>query len=175
MLVHPTSKHHQIGYVTHDLEAAMALCKEMYGIDRFFVLPMVDTPDFFILPTRDGPAGAPKIRVALANAGGLEIELIQPVANVPIFADPLQGEDVPPIVFHHTCNHIAGSLADWEAYRAGLDEAVRPVVFEGGSGNDLRFVYTDERLWIGHYLEHVWMSPAMKDQVRAAIPSFPEA
>ena len=38
-------------------------------------------------------------------------------------------------------------------------------------GNDMRFVYTDERSRVGHYLEHVWMSPPLLQQMKA-IPAY---
>lgn len=159
MLVDPLARFHQIAYVTRDLDAATAMFRECYGIERFFVLPEM-------------PPGGPRLRIALASLRGVEIEVIEPIADAAIYADPLEGVDRP-VLLHHVASRIEGTLAQWDAYRAGLDETVRPVVFEGGVGDDLRYAYTDERARLGHYLEHLWMSPTLAAQMDAAIPRFP--
>ena len=45
----------------------------------------------------------------------------------------------------------------------------------GDHALELRFFFTDERSTLGHYLEHVWMSPAMLAQIDAVIPTYPPA
>ena len=68
---------------------------------------------------------------------------------------------------------IEGSLEDWERHRAAIDVARHPIAFQGALGELLRFFYTDERATLGHYVEHVWMSPELLQQLGAAIPTYP--
>jgi hypothetical protein len=56
---------------------------------------------------------------------------------------------------------------------ASINTAQHPIVYRGSLGEDLRYIYTDERSRIGHYVEHVWMSPRVLEQIAAARPSFP--
>ena len=40
-------------------------------------------------------------------------------------------------------------------------------------GDSLRYIYTDERATLGHYVEHVWMAPDLLAQMRAVVPTYP--
>jgi len=167
MLTHPATRLHQIAYVTNDLERAKSLFAEQYGVGRFFML--CDPPPDNI------PPGIPPLRVALANLGEIELELIQPLGReLPVFADALPQDKSFAIRFHHICFRIAGDLADWNAHRASIDESQHPVVFHGALADDLRFLYTDERSRLGHYVEHIWMSPQVMQQMAKDVPSFPK-
>lgn len=166
MFARPNSQHSQVAYVTNDLVAAMAALKAAY-----------DTPGFFemsnIQPGED-PAGKPVLKIALAVVGGVEIELIEPVGNTaPLFKDFLPDDDGLAIRFHHVATRIEGPLANWDAHVASLDLTRHPVVFEGAIGDMLRYIYTDERATLGHYVEHVWMSSDLLSQLRALTPSYP--
>lgn len=46
-------------------------------------------------------------------------------------------------------------------------------MFEGALGDSLRYIYTDERATLGHYVEHVWMAPDLLAQMRAVVPAYP--
>jgi hypothetical protein len=166
MFARPNSQHSQIAYVTNDLDAAMAVFRDAY-----------DTPAFFemsnIQPGED-PAGREVLKIALAVVGGVEIELIEPVGDTaPLFKDVLPDGDGLAIRFHHVATRIDGALANWDAHIASLDLNKHPVVFEGAMGDMLRYIYTDERATLGHYVEHVWMSPDLLSQMRAVVPSYP--
>jgi len=166
MFARPNSQHSQVAYVTNDLVAAMAALKAAY-----------DTPGFFemsnIQPGED-PAGKPVLKIALAVVGGVEIELIEPVGDTaPLFKDFLPDDDGLAIRFHHVATRIEGPLANWDAHVVSLDLTRHPVVFEGAIGDMLRYIYTDERATLGHYVEHVWMSSDLLSQLRALTPSYP--
>ena len=166
MFARPNSQHSQLAYVTNDLDAAMARIREEY-----------DTPGFFelsnIQPGED-PAGKPVLKIALAKVGGVEIELIEPVGDTaPLFSDFLPDDAALAIRFHHVAIRIDGAIANWDAHVASLDLARHPVAFEGAVGDMLRYIYTDERATVGHYVEHVWMSPELLAQMRAVMPSYP--
>lgn len=163
MFVRANSQHSQLGYVTNDLDQAMAALKKAYGVPSFFEMTNVR-------PGHDA-ANMPVLKIALAVVGGVEIELIEPVgATAPVFSDALPpGKDLA-IVFHHVATRIDGPLANWEAHVASLDFARHPAAFQGEMGDMLRYIYTDERRTLGHYVEHVWMSPELLSQMRGLVP-----
>ncbi|WP_404477290.1 hypothetical protein [Novosphingobium sp. BL-52-GroH] len=168
MFARPNSQHSQVAYVTNDLVAAMALLRSEYGAPGFFELTNIQ-------PGED-PTGKPVLKIALTIVGGVEIELIEPVGDTaPIFRETLPGGEGLAIRFHHVATRIGGPIANWEAHLASLDLARHPVVFEGGVGDMLRYIYTDERHALGHYIEHVWMSPELLGQMADLVPSYPSA
>lgn len=166
MFARPNSQHSQIAYVTNDIEAAAAMFEQRFAAPGFYHFSNVGP---------DGPIGdGPQLKIALARVGGVEIELIEPIGDTaPLFKDALpQGEGLA-VRFHHVAIRIEGSKADWDAHAASIDRAKHVVVFEGSLGDDLRFFYTDERGSLGHYVEHVWMSPELYGQILAATPTYP--
>lgn len=166
MFARPNSQHCQVAYVTNDLDAAMAALKDAYGTPGFFELSNIQ-------PGED-PTGKPVLKIALAVVGGVEVELIEPVGDTAsLFSDFLPEGDDLAIRFHHVATRIDGPLAHWEAHVASLDLARHPVVFEGALGDVLRYIYTDERATLGHYVEHVWMAPDLLAQMRAVVPTYP--
>lgn len=158
MLANSRSCFHQMAYVTADMAGAKRIYAETYGVTAFHELTY-DTPDG-------------KVALALANVGGMEIELIQPLVGARLYADVLVGGDSA-LVFHHAAIRIEGSLADWDAYAASLDPGRHPVVLQGAMADDLRFLYTDERTRLGHYVEHLWFSPELRARQDKLIPRFP--
>ncbi len=171
MFARPDARHHQIAYVTNDLDAAVALFERDYGAPGFFVFSNVGSGAH--------QPGEPELRIALSHVGGNEIELIEPIGDTaPLFKDALvkqAGGDASGLVirFHHTCIRIDGGIDNWHAHAASIDTARHPIVFSGAMGDDLRFFYTDETSRLGHYVEHVWMSPAIMAQMRSLIPHYP--
>ena len=167
MYASPKASHQQVAYVTDDLDAAIAVFEREYGAPGFYRFSNADSG----LPME----GQPILRIALARVGGVEIELIQPIGGpCEIFTDALRGGARPEIRFHHVAIRIEGSLQDWEAHRAEVLKKGRPVAFEGALGDDLRFFYTDERALLGHFIEHVWMSPGLLTQLGAVVPRYPQ-
>jgi Glyoxalase/Bleomycin resistance protein/Dioxygenase superfamily len=163
MFARPNAHHSQVAYVTNDLDEAIALFEREYDAPGFFVFSNVP-------PGVENPVG-PVLKIALANVGGVEIELIEPVGDTaPLFSDPLTGREGLAIVFHHVAIRIDGPLANWDRHVASIDFAKHKIVFEGAMGDDLRYFYTDERSALGHCVEHVWMSPAILEQMAAAVP-----
>lgn len=69
----------QNGYVVRDIEAAMHHWSSQLGIGPWFYLPDL-TPRDFLYRGQPSPA---IISIALANAGELQIELIQPINDAP--------------------------------------------------------------------------------------------
>jgi len=166
MFARLNSQHSQVAYVTNDREAAARLFEDEYGVPGFFHFSNIDNG----LEIGNGP----QLKIALARVGGVEIELIEPIGDTaPLFKDVLPGGPGLAIRFHHVAIRIDGPKENWEAHLASIDFARHPIVFEGELGEDLRFLYTDERAALGHYVEHVWMSPRLFAEMTAAIPAYP--
>lgn len=158
-------RHHQIAYVTNDLDRAFEIYAEHYGVPKFFELPLPPNPD----------GSPPLLRIALANVGGIEVELIQPLPAAALWAEVLPKDGSFAIVFHHICIRIEGDMAAWDRHRAQINEKEHPIVIEGALGDSLRYCYTDERSRLGHYLEHVWYSPEQLAHMKRAVPHYPIA
>jgi len=166
MFARQNAWHSQLAYVTNDIAAAARMFETTYGAPGFFVFGNVETGA--------GSADGPRLRIGLCNVGGVEIELIEPIGDsAPLFAAVLTDAVGLQVHFHHIAIRIDGTMADWQDYAASIDRTVHHVVFEGRLNDDLHFFYTDERARLGHYIEHVWMSPALLGQMRAAVPYFP--
>jgi len=168
MFALPNSGFHQVAYVTNDLAGAMVLFEREYGIPGFYSFSNTDNG---VVP-EDGAA----LRIALAHVGGVEIELIEPIGNTaPLYSAILPQGDALAIRFHHVAVRIEGTIEDWHRHRNALDPVTHPVVVEGGLGEVMRYIYTDERPVLGHYVEHVWMAPELLGQLETIIPRYPAA
>lgn len=162
------ARHSQNAYVTTDLERAKEIWRDGFGVTMFHEFTN-EMPGLECSPQY-------RMKIALANVGGLEIELIEPVAGqAPLHAEQLPTDGGFAMKFHHIAMRIDGSLADFEAHMASLDPAVHPIAWSGKMGAVMRYAYTDERATVGHYVEHVWFDPAFYAQLAAAIPHFPAA
>jgi len=166
MFSRPQARHSQNAYVTNDLDRALAIWRDQYGVPEFYVFEnnapgLVSSPEY-------------RMKIALANVGGLEVELIEPLpGQAPMHAEVLPEDGSFAMCFHHAALRIDGALSDYEDYMASLDPAMHPVIWRGELGDVMRYAYTDERATLGHYLEHVWFDPAMYAQLAAAIPTYP--
>lgn len=142
--------HFQNAYVTHDIDKAMRSLAERYGLKDYVTFE----PDM-VLKTPDGDKPS-RVRAAFAWAGGLQIELIQPVSG---FQDhylpylPANKADFIPR-FHH----MAVRRDDIGEMRAEIARLGLPLALEGEVPG-LIFVYLDARSSLGHYLEYIWASP----------------
>jgi hypothetical protein len=150
-------RHYQNAYVTRDLDGAMQLLGQQYGLSNFIVFE----PDM-ILKTPGGERPA-KVKAALAWSGGLQIELIEPVSG---FVDPYLAY-LPPATASAAArlHHIALRRDDLDEMREEISRLGLPLAFEG-SVPGLIFVYLDGRETLGHYVEYVWAEPAMWEMMR---------
>lgn len=139
--------HYQNGYITRDIEKAIAQFARRSGVEdikSFEVTVPVSTPR---------GKGEATNKLAFIWINNLQYELIQPVSGlVDVYTDHLPEDDS--IVFHHACMRID----DWSTFRKRVDAKGYPVVLEGGS-EALKYVYLDARDYVGHYLEYVWATP----------------
>ncbi len=166
MFPRPNARHSQIAYVTNDLDRALAVWRDEFDVPAFQVFTndmegLVSSHPF-------------QLRIALANVGGTEIELIEPLnGTAPLHAEPLPADGSFAMCFHHVAMRITGKLADYDAHMASLDAEQHPVVWSGAFAEVMRYAYTDERRTLGHYVEHVWFDADFYTQLSAAIPVYP--
>lgn len=147
--------HMQNAYVTHSLEKAMEIVGNQFGIekfDRFDPDMVVRTPD------GDKPMS---VRVASYWAGGLNIEIIEPVSGYIDHYRTMMPSDKTDAVprFHH----ISLRRDDEAEMRKEIAELGLPMVFEGPISikspiPSLIFIYFDARHILGHYVEFTWKS-----------------
>jgi len=138
--------YYQNGYVTHDLDRAMALTGQSLGLGpfSFFDVEMV-------LNTSSGEKTS-GVRVATAWAGRMQVELIQPVSG---YIDPyLHALPVDPDDAVPRLHHVAMRRDDPVAMRREAEGLGLPVAFESASAG-IGCIFIDARARLGHFLEFV--------------------
>jgi len=148
--------HMQDAYVTHNLEKAMEMVAGRFGVEKFDRF----NPDMVVkTPSGNKPMVS---RVASFWAGGLNIEIIEPVSGyVDDYAAllPADRSDAAPR-FHH----ISLRRDDEAEMRKEIASLGLPLAFEGPVSikdpiPSLIFIYLDARPTLGHYVEFTWKSP----------------
>ncbi|MBF6618069.1 VOC family protein [Pollutimonas thiosulfatoxidans] len=133
----------QLGYVVHDIEAAMAYWSGTLGVGPWFYNPQVPIRNYHY----EGKQYEPHNSVALANSGFVQVELIQTRNDVPsMYRDfLLQGRT--------GLQHVAYWTEDYDAdlHRA-ISQGFRPVM-SGEVGERGRFVYFDTEYHPGTVIE----------------------
>jgi hypothetical protein len=148
--------HMQNAYVTHDLDKAMAIVGERFKVEKFDRF----NPEMTVrTPKGEQPLVT---RVASFWAGGLNIELIEPVSGYVDHYVSMLPEDQTDVAprFHH----ISLRRDDEAEMRAEIDKLGFNLAFEGPASikeaiPSLVFIYLDARATLGHYLEFTWKSP----------------
>lgn len=114
------------------------------------------------------------IRLAYAKLDGTEYELIEPIGEGinSIYRNALPADGSYATVFHHFCVRVKGGLDDWERHLAGLHPGRRIHFYREDDSPTSRFVYTDDRAFLGHFVEHTWFHPDVWQRMQAGIPSF---
>lgn len=142
--------HYQNAYVTHDLDRAMDLTGPAFGLGAFSAM------DIDLVSQTPAGEKTCKLRVATAWAGGLQVELIQPVSG---WTDPYRhalpddpADAVPQL------HHVAVRRDDLVAMREEAAATGLPLAFESGGGG-ISCVFVDARARLGHYLEFVTATP----------------
>ena len=155
MLTHHLGNFCQLGYVTRDLDEAMDRFKADGRIREFAVY---DANLDVLVGAREDQA---RIRVALANLGRTQVELIEPVDGaIGIYRDRAPDAHT---FLHHVAAQVSGAeqMFDEELHRLERDGYPLAVQGEGGRawGTLTRFAYLDLRPWVGHFFELIWRSP----------------
>jgi catechol 2,3-dioxygenase-like lactoylglutathione lyase family enzyme len=150
----------QNGYVVRDLDAALAHWTGVMGVGPFFRIADQPLSGFRY---RGVPSEA-AISVALAQSGGIQIELIQPLDEHPsAFRDFLRAG-------RHGLQHVAFWTGEFDAALAAAAARGLTVLQEGCSGSgapDERFVYFTEEEHPGTMIELSETAGAKGDLFRA--------
>jgi hypothetical protein len=162
---------YQVSYVARDLDQAMAFLRQKMGAGEF----SVREPD--LLVTVAGEQRPQKIRVALANIGRMQIEVIEPVSGaIGIYTEGID-YDRSVLTFHHVGIAVPGPIANWtrmeQEVRASGDEFALSFAYDDGANALVRFAYVDTRPSTGHYTEYLWWAPGMAT-ADAALPNLTE-
>jgi len=148
--------HMQNAYVTHNLDKAMEIISDRFGVEKFDRFD----PEMTV-KTLEGEKPL-ATRVASYWAGGLNIEIIEPTGGyVDHYVNMLPQDRSDAIPRFH---HISLRRDDEAAMRKEIEQLGLPLAFEGPMSikdaiPSLVFVYLDGRQTLGHYIEFTWKSP----------------
>jgi catechol 2,3-dioxygenase-like lactoylglutathione lyase family enzyme len=124
----------QVAYLVPDIEAAMDYWARGLGVGPWYYNPRVPIENY----TYRGQRYEPHNSVALANAGGLQIELVQPRNDVPsMYRDFLSAG-------YSGVQHVAYWTEQFDADLKRAEDAGFRVCMSGEVGANGRFVYFDE-------------------------------
>jgi hypothetical protein len=133
----------QLGYVVHDIEAAMDHWSRTLGVGPWFYNPRVPIRDY----QYDGKGYEPHNSVALANSGFVQVELIQIRNDVPsMYRDFLQAGRT-------GLQHVAYWTSNYDAdLERLLAQGFKPKM-QGEVGERGRFIYFDTEFHPGTVIE----------------------
>ncbi|MYF11092.1 MAG: VOC family protein [Gammaproteobacteria bacterium] len=146
----------QNAWVVDDVEAACMKWVNEMGVGPFFVTEYTD--QFSDMTYRGEPAEL-SMFVAIAQAGPVQIELIQPTVERCAYRDSVPAGTMG---FHHMCVWTHDIKAD-TAYFAGLGYEAANL----GRAGDIEFAYYDTRPLMGCMLEVGPQSPGIVERLAA--------
>jgi catechol 2,3-dioxygenase-like lactoylglutathione lyase family enzyme len=149
----------QVSYVTRDRDRAVAFAADKLGIDNFFSF------DGRCPVLARGATEELNLRVAVANTGAHQFEIIEPVSGPTwIYTEGFDlGRQL--LTLHHIGVAVMGPFTVWQEtiakLRADGDEIVQ--ISEPAAGEEPMacFAYADNRRTLGHFTEYLWWAPAM--------------
>ncbi len=157
MLDKPTDRTiFQNAWVVDDVEQACLRWVREMGVGPFFV---TEHRDRFTNVTYRGEPAELNMIVALAQAGPVQIELIQPLVETCAYRDSVAPGTVG---FHHMCVWTHDINADTEYF-----ESLGYASANHGQVNDTHFAYYDTRPLMGCMMEVVSHSPALEERFAA--------
>jgi catechol 2,3-dioxygenase-like lactoylglutathione lyase family enzyme len=138
----------QVAYLVPDIEAAMRYWSDVLGVGPWYYNPKVPIENY----TYRGERYEPHNSVALANAGGLQIELLQIRNDVPSMYRDFQRAGLSGV------QHFAYWTESFDADLARAEAAGFKVCMGGEVGANGRFVYfettgADSNAWPGTVIE----------------------
>jgi hypothetical protein len=141
----------QVAYVTTDIEEAISLFAREHNVPDWARLPDLEI---------ESMAGRRcKLNIALAFVGPTQLELIQPVSGDDfVYREPLPRSGF--AIRHHHVAQLIETEAAFEKQREELAANGVPIVIDGQTPGAARYFYTDHRETLGHYIEHIWYTPA---------------
>ena len=149
----------QLSYVAKDRDRAVDVARDKLGIGNFFCFDG-KCP----VRTRDGIEQL-DLRVAVANTGTHQFEIIEPVSGPTWIYTQGRDLDRQALALHHVGIAVVGPYARWEETMARLradgDEIVQVSEPPAGEAPMAMFAYVDNRATLGHFTEYLWWAPEM--------------
>ncbi|WP_397589376.1 VOC family protein [Sphingorhabdus sp.] len=152
-------RHFQTCYLVDDVKQAMARFGENYGITKWHVMDMLEMMG----------EGAPARFIALAWAGDMMIELIEPDEAVPSIYQEWQRDRGLESRFHHL-GFLVYSEEEFSGIKQQLVEQGFPIVAEAELGNVLKAAYMDTTKALGHFYELIYLPDGESSQFFADVP-----
>jgi hypothetical protein len=146
----------QLGHVVDDIVSAAARWTSTFGIGPFHVLPVVDQQ----LTYADGDVRTCKIQVGVAQAGPVQIELIQQHCDTPSLYRDWSKEGAS--AFHQ----VATVTSDYDAKLSHFRALGYEVAAESLTAS-FRIAYIDSVAAFGFYTEVVEHTPRFLEQLDA--------
>lgn len=161
------SKTFQICWVTNDLDRATEHFKAKFDVERFLVM---DEVPFTEVTYRGEVVDKGKVRGAWANAGDINLELVEPQGGftLDLYGPKVQGSDFK-MAFHHIGVRFDADLAGYEAAVQAMKDKGYETSVESGIEGISRFTYFDTEDELGHQLEIIYLNPdgvAFMDKVK---------
>ncbi|MEX2126647.1 MAG: VOC family protein [Xanthobacteraceae bacterium] len=151
---------YQFGYVTNDLDRALEVFRTRHGVPAF--------KDFGDTTLKRDEGGETRIRFALCFVGSTQLEIIEPRGG----KDSLYSDVLPSSGFGLVWHHIAfkvPSLDVLEKMKSNVIAAGHSIALSGGDPSIAKFFYVDSRHSLGHYIEHLYLSPE-REAFHASLP-----
>jgi hypothetical protein len=137
-------QHFQVAYVVRDISHAIERLRERFGIEKWEV---IDWRDF---ATEEQPFA----KIALAFAGELMVELMEPLTEGPSRFTEWIPQLASAARFHHL-GFLLHSEDEWQEVNEKLSASGYPTIFEGGFGDFVDYRCVDTVTDLGHYCELV--------------------
>lgn len=149
----------QLSYVAKDRDRAVDFAAAKLEIDNFTLF------DARYPTLTRGTVQDFSLRVAVANTGTHQFEIIEPVSGPTwIYTDGID-LDRQILTFHHVGVAVIGPYSTWQETLAKLredgDEIVQLCEPPPGEEPAACFAYVDNRRTLGHHTEYLWWSKAM--------------
>jgi len=144
----------QLGYVTADLDAALAAYKARFG-EIEFMINVPESPDGSPPPTK---------RIALAWIDDVMTEIIEVDRSQKTIYDDALAEDPKAIRLHH----FGYLIDDHQAMLTRLEKLGYAIPMHGSFGDVLDYSYADTRRDLGHFSEFIRLGEAGKEFFGAA-------
>ncbi|MGB8364128.1 MAG: hypothetical protein ACLQUZ_13455 [Rhizomicrobium sp.] len=149
----------QVSYVARNRDRAVEFSRRKLGITNFF------TFDASAPVLSRGAVQELCLRVAVANVGTHQFEIIEPVSGPTWIYTDCKDLDRHDLVLHHVGVAVVGPYALWQDTIAQLqangDEIVQISALPTGEEPQAMFAYVDNRKTFGHFTEYLWWSKAL--------------
>jgi hypothetical protein len=139
----------QLGYVTTDLDRAIDLMADRFGLDHCMKLPSAGAT--FLVGEEPAEWEA---KFAMGARGGLILELIEPVAGeIDFYTRYLPADGSFAVRFHHAATFIAAGDHEWDRVRRLLAASGHQIQYTMVMPRRVRAGYIDTSAELGHWLE----------------------